>query len=593
MSYTGKCIYINLTDGTHRIEQTDKSLLQDYIGGKGLGFALLDKIAPNPEPFGADNPLIFVNGPFTGTKIQTSARSTLVSRSPLTGSIQDCHCGGNFGPALKRAGYDYLIITGKSAKPVYIYLTDEKIEILDAMNLWGKGIFQTNDELVKAHPGKNPRIAAIGQAGENLSKMACIGIDKHRQFGRGGLGAVMGSKNLKAVVVDGNTKIKYFDEEKFKEINLQFTKDVLDNEGVKFRRVKGTMKCVRSGQENEFLPTKNFQKCTYDEFEGITSETARKELNWEDTSCYNCAIRCSKWVRWDGHEIEGPEYETTAFLGSGCEISDIKEVTISNEICNDLGLDTISAGVTCSFAMECFEKGLIEDWSGLELKWGNAKAQQEFLKMMVKKEGVGAVFADGSRIASQKIGKGSEEFAINVFGMEISGVNPLGCLTMGVSLSVSDFASHTRLWCTEAEMGSDFKIEDIPIAVVDGQNEINARNCLVICDFVPLGLDRLAPLLNAATGLNHTENSLREVGARITDLARRYNLRNGRKFTDDILPERFFREVAPSGFMKGKVLDKEFFNELVQKVYAIRGWDEKGEPKKNYENMGIKINEKK
>ncbi len=578
MSYTGKWLKIDLSTGKSEIGKTDRTLLEKYIGGKGLGFALLDKIAPNPDPFSTENPLIFVNGPFTGTKIQTSARTVLVSKSPLTGSIHDCNCGGNFGPALKRAGYDFLIITGKSEKPVYVYIYEDQIEIKDASEFWGKGIFQMNDELLETHRGKDPRIAAIGPAGENLSKIACIGVDKHRQFGRGGLGAVMGSKKLKAIVVDGNVPIEYDDEERFKKTNSQFTKDILANDGVKFRRVKGTMKCVRSGQEYEFLPTKNFQKCTFDDFEGISSETARKELNWEDTSCFNCAIRCSKWARWNGHEIEGPEYETTAFLGSGCEISDIKKVTISNEICNDLGFDTISAGVTCSFAMECFDRGLLGDWNGLDLKWGNAEAQQKLLKLMAMRKGVGSIFSDGTRIAAQKIGKGSEEFAINVFGMEISGVNPLGSLTMGVSLSISDFASHTRLWCTEAEMGPDFRIEDIPQTVVDGQDEINTRNSLTICDFVPLGLDRMAPLLNAATGLDFTEDSLKKIGRRITHLARRYNLRNGRTYEDDIIPERFFKEESQSGFMKGRVLDKDFFKGLIRKVYEIRGWDEKGEP---------------
>jgi aldehyde:ferredoxin oxidoreductase len=578
MSYTGKWIQIDLSTGKHTIQKTDKELLKKYIGGKGLGFAILDKIAPNPDPFGEENPLIFVNGPFTGTKIQTSARTTLVSKSPLTNSIHDSHCGGNFGPALKRSGYDYLVITGKSEKPVYIYLTDKKVEIKDASQLWGKGIFLTNDKLIETHSGNNPRIAAIGQAGENLSKMACIGVDKHRQFGRGGLGAVMGSKMLKAVVVDGSTKIKYFDEDKFEEINKEFTKDILSNDGVKFRRIKGTMKCVRSGQENSYLPTKNFQKGVYDEFESLTSETALKELNWEDTSCYNCAIRCSKWARWDDHELEGPEYETTAYLGSGCEIPSIKDVTWANEICNDLGLDTISTGVTCSFAMECFEKGYLNDWSNLDLKWGNAEAQREFIKLIAERKGVGEIFADGTRMASDKIGKDSKDFAINIYGMEISGVNPLGSLMMCVSLSVADFGSHTRLWCTESEMGENFKIDDIPATVIDGQNEINARNSLVICDFVPLGLDRLAPLLSAATGIEFTEESLREVGERITNLSRRYNIRNGRKNTDDIVPERFFQLVAPAGFMKDKVLDKNLFKELVQKVYELRGWDELGVP---------------
>lgn len=578
MSYTGKCLKIDLTKGSYKIEDTDRPLIEKYIGGKGLGFALLDELAPDSDAFSPDNPIIFVNGPFTGTKVQTSARTTLVTKSPLTNSALDSHCGGNFGPRIKVAGYDYLIITGKSEKPVYIYINNDKIEINDADDLWGKGIFYANDELIKCYSGVNPRVAAIGIAGENLSKIACIGVDKHRQYGRGGAGAVMGSKNLKALVVDGDTPVKYFDEEKFKEINTQFTKDILDNDGVKFRRVKGTMKCVRSGQENEFLPTKNFQLVQFDDFEKISSETAREELNWEDTSCYNCSIRCSKWARWDEHEIEGPEYETTAFLGSGSMVNNIKDVAWANELCNDLGIDTISAGVTCSFAMECYEKGLLDDWQGLKMDWGDAENQREFIKLIANREKVGKFFADGTRDAAAKIGKGSESFAINTFGMEHSGVNPKGALTMAVVMAVADFASHTRLWCTEAEMGPNFKIKDIPQTVADGLDEVNVRNCLVICDFVPLGLDRLAPLLNAATGLNFSAESLSQVGTNITNLARKYNLRNGRKASDDTLPGRFFDEESLSGFMRGKKINREFFKSIVKKYYDIRGWNENGEP---------------
>ena len=577
MSYTGKCLYIDLTSGKIEIKNTETDLINNYIGGKGMGFALLEKYAPNTEPFDEKNPLIFLNGPFTGTKIQTAARTSVVTRSPLTGSIHDAHCGGMFGPRLKAAGYDYLFITGKSKKYVYLYINEDKIEIKDATDFWGKGIFLTNDDLIKENKGFDPRVAAIGPAGENLSKMACIGVDKHRQYGRGGVGAVMGSKNLKAIVVDGNIPVKYFDEDKFNELNLQLTKDILNHAGIKFRRQKGTMKCVRSGQQNEFLPTKNFQKCLFDEFEKISSETTREELNWEDTGCFTCAIKCSKWARWDDHEIEGPEYETAAFLGSGCEVSNIKDIAWANEICNDLGFDTISVGVTCSFAMECYEKGLIN--KELELTWGNAKAQRELIQMMAYRKGIGAVFTDGTRDASKKIKNGSEEFAINTFGMEISGVNPKGSLTMGVVMAVADFASHTRLWCTEAEMGADFKIEDIPNTVLEGIDDVNSRNSLIICDFVPFGLDRLAPILNAATGSNHTAQSLKEIGGRISNLARRYNLRNGRKYTDDTLPERFFNEESLSGFMRGKKIDREFFKSLVNKYYELRGWNEKGEPK--------------
>lgn len=577
MSYTGKCLYIDLTSGKHEVKETEKDLINKYIGGKGMGFALLEKNAPNPEPLGENNPIIFLNGPFTGTKIQTAARTSLVTKSPLTGSIHDGHCGGMFGPRLKAAGYDYLYIKGKSKTPVYIYINEGKVEIKDASAIWGKGIYDTNDYLLEANKGFDPRVAAIGQAGENLSKMACIGVDKHRQYGRGGVGAVMGSKNLKAVVVDGNIPVKYFDEAKFNELNIQFSKDILNHDGVKFRRQKGTMKCVRSGQTNEFLPTKNFQECVFDKFEGISSETTRQELNWEDTGCFNCAIKCSKWARWDGHEIEGPEYETAAFLGSGCEVSSIKDVAWANEICNDLGFDTISVGVTCSFAMECYEKGLIS--KDLDLTWGNAEAQRELINLMVTRKGLGAIFADGTRDAAKKIGHNSEEFAINTFGMEISGVNPKGSLTMGVVMAVADFASHTRLWCTEAEMGPNFKIEDIPHTVAEGIDDVNIRNSMIICDFVPFGMDRLVPILNAATGLDYTSQSIKEVGARVTNLARKYNLRNGRKSSDDTLPERFFKEESLSGFMRGKKLDKTFFNSLIKQYYDLRGWNEKGEPK--------------
>jgi len=578
MSYTYKCLYIDLTSGKIEQKDSDQELLKKYIGGKGLGFALMEQMAPKPDVFGPENPIIFANGPFTGSKVQTSARTTLVTKSPATNSLLDSHCGGNFGPALKRAGFDYVVITGKSNKAVYLHITDTVQEIKDASALWGKGIFETTDTLMEKHAGKDTRVAAIGQAGENLSKIACIGVDKHRQYGRGGSGAVMGSKNLKAIVADGEVPTKYFDEEKFMALNKQFVKDLLNLDGVKFRRQKGTMKCVRSGQENEFLPTKNFKEVVFDDFEKISSETAREELNWEDTSCYNCSIRCSKWARWDDHEIEGPEYETTAFLGSGSMVNNIKDVSWANEICNDLGMDTISAGVTCSFAMECYEKDLLDEWDGLKLDWGNAEAQRELLKKMAMREGIGTIFADGTRDAAAKIGQDSDFFAINTYGMEHSGVNPKGCLTMAFVMAVADFASHTRSWVTEQEMGPDFKIEDIPETIAESLDTVNVRNSLVICDFVALGLDRLSELLNAATGFNHDEKSLVAIGTNLTHLARSYNTRNGRKFTDDTIPDRFFDEENLAGFMRGQKLDRAFFKSMISDYYKIRGWDSEGIP---------------
>ncbi|MFC2134207.1 aldehyde ferredoxin oxidoreductase family protein [Bacteroidota bacterium] len=581
MSYTNKCLYIDLTSSTFEFKTTEKELIEKYIGAKGMGFALLSKLDPSPGSFDPANPLIFVNGPLTGTKIQTSARTTLVTRSPLTGGILDSHCGGFWGSRLKRAGYDYVYVTGKSEKPVYLYINEEQIKFLPAEELWGKGIYETDDELIKRHPGFDPRVASIGPAGENLSKISCIGTDKHRQFGRGGVGAVMGSKNLKAIVVDGNVPINYHDEKKFNELNIVATKDVMANPGIIFRREKGTMKCIRSGQENKTLPVKNWSKVQYEDFEKISSETAREELNWKDKGCFTCGIRCAKWASWDGHELEGPEYETTALLGSNCEISDIKKIALSNEICNDLGLDTISAGSSVGFAMECYEKGLLKDTNGLDLTWGNSDAQHELLKMMVHRDGIGDIFADGTKAAAEKIGGDSKDFAINIGGMELSGINPKGALTMGVAMSVADFASHTRLWIAESEMGPEFKEEDIVPAVVDGIDTVNVRNSLVVCDFLTLDLEELAELLNAATGSSHTATSLLEIGTRITHLARAYNIKNGRTGKDDTLPERFFKETSLGGFMEGKKLDKEYFQKYIDQYYQSRGWNSKGEPEES------------
>lgn len=443
----------------------------------------------------------------------------------------------------------------------------------------GKGIFETTDLLTARHGGVNPRVAAIGQAGENLSKMACVGVDKHRQYGRGGAGAVMGFKNLKAIVVDGSKEIQYADKEKFLALNKTFTRDILVQEGIKFRRKNGTMKCMDSGQANEFLPVKNFKEVVFEDIKKVNSDAAREELNWKDTSCFNCDIRCSKWARWDGHEVEGPEYETTAFLGSGSMVNSIKDVTWANEMCNDLGLDTISTGITCGFAMECYEKNLLEDWDGLEMDWGNAEAQRKFIEKIAMREGIGEIFIDGTRDAAKKIGNKSEDFAINTYGMEISGVNPKGCLTMSVAMAVADFASHTRAWITEQESGPEFKIEDIPATVAEGIDTINVRNCLVICDFVPMSLDRLAEMLNAATGSNHTGDTLQKIGTKLTHLARKFNVRNGRSYQNDTIPNRFFDEVNLGGFMKGKKLDRKLFNGLIGEYYQIRKWNKYGIPR--------------
>jgi aldehyde:ferredoxin oxidoreductase len=576
-AYMNKYLSIDLSTGEAASGALDPKLAEEYVGGKGMGLKLLSDLAPAVDPFSPDNPLIFVTGPLTGTMVQTSARSALVTKSPLTNGFLDSHVGGHFGPALKRAGYDYLLITGKASGPVYLHVTEDGCEILEAGSLWGKGIFDTEKALREKHPGS--RVASIGPAGENKVLFACIGCDLYRQFGRGGAGAVMGSKNLKAVVVEGKAKIKYSDNDAFRKLALEMTEDCRNHPNAKKRFDLGTMMWIRMGQEEGgFLPTRNYQKSLFGGYEKITAEAMKKELSWKSVGCFNCVIKCSKMAKWDGYELEGPEYETTAFLGSGCEIDDAKTVAMSNLLCDDLGLDTISMGVTCSFAMECYEKGLLKETDGLELNFGNGEAQHELIRKIAHRDGIGDLFANGTRLASGEIGQGSEYFAINTFGMELSGVNIKGCMSMGLALATSDFASHTRLWTATDEMNDNLSIEFLPKYVTMGQNDINIRNSLVVCDFLPFGLDRLAPILTAATGIEFDPEKLLFIGERIHNLARLYNLQNGRTWEDDTLPGRFLEEEMTAGLMKGKVMTREFFGDLVQKYYAERGWDEKGVP---------------
>jgi aldehyde:ferredoxin oxidoreductase len=576
-AYMNKYLSIDLGTGETREGTLDPTLAEEYVGGKGMGLKLLSDLAPTVDPLSPDNPLIFVTGPLTGTMVQTSARSALVTKSPLTNGFLDSHVGGHFGPALKRTGYDYLLIRGKAKKPVYIHVKEGGCEIQEAGNLWGKGIFDTEKALREKHPGS--RVASIGPAGENMVLYACIGCDLYRQFGRGGAGAVMGSKNLKAVVVGGKARIAYSDDESFRKLALQMTEECRNHPNAKKRYDLGTMMWIRMGQETGgFLPTRNYQKGLFDGYEKITAEAMKKELNWKSVGCFNCVIKCSKMAKWDGYELEGPEYETTAFLGSGCEIDDPKTIAMSNLLCDDLGLDTISMGVTCSFAMECYEKGLLKETDGLELNFGNGEAQHELIRKVARREGIGDLFAKGTRLAAREIGQDSEYFAINTYGMELSGVNIKGCMSMGLALATSDFASHTRLWTATDEMNGELSIEFLPKYVVMGQNDINIRNSLVVCDFLPFGLDRLAPILTAATGIEFDQERLLFIGDRIHHLARLYNLRNGRTWKDDTLPARFFEEEMTAGLLKGKVMTREFFSDLLQKYYAERGWDGKGVP---------------
>jgi aldehyde:ferredoxin oxidoreductase len=588
--YMGRFVDVDLTHGRVEAGELDQARLLKFVGGKGLGLSLLWELDRSEDPLDPGNPLIFLTGPLTGTGVQTSARSCVVTRSPLTGGFLDSHAGGLFGAWFKRTGHDYMTVKGDSSKPVYILLTSEGVTIEDASDLWGKGCIETENALKGRH--KQSKVASIGPAGEKMVRFACITCDHTRNYGRGGAGAVMGSKRLKAVVVQGSQPIKYHDDARFRELAREMAENIMEHPARRRRYELGTMMWVRMDQEiGHFLPTKNFRFGQWDQYEKITSETMNKALGWEHCGCFGCRIQCSKRARWNGKMIEGPEYETTAYLGSGCLVDDPKAIAEANWLCNDLGMDTISAGVTISFAMEAAERGLLPEEDNRAIRFGSSQAVIDLIGKIAMREGIGDVLAEGTRRASARIGKGSEYFAIQIGGMELSGVNPLGSYSMLLSLATGDFASHTRFWSATDEMAGNLKLEALPKYIAAGQDEVCARNCLIVCDFLPYGFAELAPFLEAAAGQATTKERLVELGERVSGLARLYNLRTGRTRRDDItLPGRFLEEESFAGLMKGSKISQETFESHVRAVFEARGWDSEGKPKPaTLERLGIDV----
>ncbi|MCD6461631.1 MAG: aldehyde ferredoxin oxidoreductase family protein [Thermoplasmata archaeon] len=588
----GRLLGIDLTHRQFKASTVDSERLRRYIGGKGVGMSLLAERDRSPleDPFHPGNPLIFTTGPLTGSLIQTSARSAVVTRSPLTGGFLDSHAGGHFGPAMRRSGWDYILIEGRADEPLYLLVSPEGVEFNPADDLWGKDVFHTERTLKERH--RPCEVASIGQAGENLVRYAAIATGLHRHYGRGGAGAVMGSKNLKALVVKGGERIRYAREEEFRSLARSLTEDLREHPNAKKRRELGTMMWIRMGQEiGHFLPTRNFQRGEFDGYERITSENMRRELKWTSKGCYGCGvIQCSKVSRWDGKEMEGPEYETTAYLGSNCEIDDPRAVAEANWLCDRYGLDTISTGVTIAFAMECAEKGLLSPEDNRRIRFGSPESVHTLIEEIAMRKGIGDILAEGTRRAAEKIGKDSGYFAINIAGMEISGVNPLGSYSMALALVTSDFASHTRLWTATDEMMGNLRLEDLPEYIKRGQDEINARNSMIVCDFLPYGLDRLVSFLNAATGFDYTVEELMKAGERMQTLSRWYNLKTGRTHGDDTLPPRFFEEESFAGLMKGKKIPRDLFEEQMREIYRLRGWDEEGRPtEEKMKDLGVQV----
>ncbi|HDQ15571.1 MAG TPA: aldehyde ferredoxin oxidoreductase [Bacteroidetes bacterium] len=586
--YTGKILVIDLKNQTTKIENTNLEDAKNFIGAKGLGAKyLIDNLPKGTDPLSPENILIFTTGPLTGTRAQTSGRGTVVTKSPLTNLFVDSHFGGIFAAEMKKAGWDFIVIKNKSKKPVYLVIKDDKIEFKGASILWKKECLDTH-ELLQKIEGKT-KTAVIGPAGENLVRIACITLDGHRHAGRAGTGAVMGSKNLKAIVLSGTKKIPLHDGEAFNAKAKEVLKRVQENGFVPVRRKYGTPYWVKPINDEGFIPTRNYSEGYFEHGEDINAETMQKRIVDGGGACYNCVIACwnkssIKQGPFKGIKLIGPEYETIALMGSNLGLESIEDVAYVCDRCNELGMDTISTGGVLGFAIEAYNKGIItkKDLGGLEIGWGKPAELAKLIEYIAhRKNHTTKLLGEGIKTASEKLN--AEDFAVHCKGMDIPGYDPRGTFGMGLAYATSDRgACHQRAWTVRAELKDPelerFSFDKKAELVKNVQDERAAFFSLVLCDFAPISEEHCVDMWNLASGFNHTVESYLKCGERIWNLIRLFNLRENPELGIDKLPQRFLKESFTKGPAKDVVITKESFEKSLMEYYSMRGWNKKGIP---------------
>ena len=593
--YRGKLLEINLTDSSISVKKLDEDLLIKYLGGSGLGARLLyDLTDGQTAPLGEENVLIFMTGPFTGTKIPTSGRHAVVTKSPLTGIWAEADVGGNWGYELKCAGFDGILIKGKAVKPVYLWISEVGTELRDAAHLWGKDTYEV-DELIRKETDSQAVISSIGQGGENLVAFASIMTDGKdgRAAGRGGVGAVMGSKYLKAIAVRGKQRVEVKYPERLKQKIKELAPEIVDK--TRMFGKYGTSGGVQGHEEMLNFPLKNWAGERWPEgVEKINGIVMEETILKKQYRCKTCIIGCGRDVEittgpYQGVNGAGPEYETIGTLGGLCMIDDLEAIAWANELCNRYGIDTISAGSVIAYSMEAFERGILtaEDCDGLQLVFGNEKAMIELIHKIANKEGyLGKLLSKGVRGAAAELGNYAEEFAIHVKGMEFPAHDPRAYNGVALSYATSNrgachvqgFTHGFEKGFTMPELGID---QPHPRHSVEGKGKFTAKlqdlmcifDSIKLCKFVIIGgvkLTDITELFNAVTGLNLTNQDLIKIGERIYNLKRLYNVRCGISRKDDSLPPRILTQKrGPNLPPLGKMLNE---------YYAYRKWDEIGVP---------------
>ena len=600
--YHGTVLIVDLTTQTVSRERLSESVLRSFIGGTGLAAYLLYRhCPPGADPLGPDNPLIFACSPLVGSRLTTSSKFAVAAKSPLTGMIGDSLSSSFLAVELKRTGCDALVITGRSAHPTLLVIEDETIRFDDANDLMGLGTSET-EQAVRDKLGRRFRVACIGPAGENGVRFASIANDGGRQAGRTGTGAVMGSKNLKAIAVRGRNPAPVFDREQLDLVGRDLSARSLGPATEKYRTT-GTMANVAVFDRLGALPTRNFQQSTF-EFSGEISGEALHEGHFvKNAHCANCTIGCEKilTVGNGGSRSTGRmEYESVFALGPLVGISDRDAVIRASHYCDEAGMDTVSAGATVAWAMECFERGLLtlDDTDGLDLRFGNASALLECLERIATRNGkLGQLLSDGSRHASSVLGRGSDYWAMHVKGLEMPGYEPRSLKTMALALAVSTRgACHNRSSAYEADFSNRVNRLEADAErgqiTADGEDFSAVLDSLIWCKFLRKAFDDFwdesATSLNLITGWDVTPDELKKAGERINNLKKLFNIREGWTRADDTLPPRALAETLPDGVAAGVGLSKPDLDMMIDAYYQAREWNPDGSiPESKLTSLGL------
>ncbi|MCL4369705.1 MAG: aldehyde ferredoxin oxidoreductase family protein [Chloroflexi bacterium] len=596
--YWGKILRVNLSTGDIKVEENDETFYRRYMGGMAMvSYYMVKELEPEIDPLGPENKLFIFPGVATGVPFSGSGRHCVGAKSPLTMAYGKAEGGGHVGAELKHAGFDGIIVEGEAEKPVYLWIHDGECEIRDAGKLWGLPVKETQDAMRAELGDKLIRTSLIGPGGEKMVRFACIINDLKDAHGRTGMGAVMGSKNLKGLAVRGRMQVPVADPDKMKEIARWAATD-----GVKLAQGLhdwGTGAAMVGGEQTGNLPVCNFRGDWFPKANDIDAKTlGQSPLRLGMDACYACAVRCKKQVKAEGKffsdpDYGGPEYETLASCGSNLGITTLEPIAMAHHLCHVHSLDTISAGAVVAFAMDCFEHGVLtlKDTGGLDLHFGNAESAVKLIDMIGKREGIGDLLAEGSRIAAQRIGKGAERFAVQEKGVETGMHEPRLKRALGVGYAVAPhggdhgFGPHDPMFEGPSRAFDEAKalglLEPMPSSEMSDRKVALAaslhpwvafRDSAVICSFVPFGYGQYVDIINAVTGWNTTAIELARVGERALNLARVFNVREGLTRADDTLAPRYFEPMV-DGALKGVAYKRDELEEAKTTYYTLAGWD--------------------